>query len=90
MKLHLKLDRTRLLENVTVKTLIDAQEKDVKALRDFLAVFVYDDATNTYLDIVAGTDMINNMTLQQLMESGNEILGGVDNTVVPPLSGKDS
>lgn len=87
-KLHIHMDRERMLDLVTVDEVIGVQEGSIKHIRSVLSRFVLDDTTGDWMSPEEGTALIGQLTLRQLIEAGQEFSRKAEGTAVPPESGK--
>ena len=85
-QIKLKFDAQRMLAEVDLDTFIGAQERQIRAMRNLLAVFVVDE-TGQYMSEVEGRKVVGKLKLGQLQQLTGQIGEAGERAIVPPKNG---
>lgn len=85
-QIKLRFDAQRMLDEVDLDTFIGAQEKQVRAMRNLLAVFVVDE-TGQYVPEAEGRKLVGKLKLGQLSQLTGQIGEAGEKAIVPPKNG---
>ena len=81
-KIKLNVTSARLENYVTVDEVINAQDGDLKAIRDMLARFVVDE-NDEYIPFEDAVKLVGELTIAKLKDAGNSLITAMEVVEVP-------
>lgn len=86
--MEIRLDKNRLLNNVTVDDYIAMSEGDVRTIKKVLSMFVAGE-DGQYLPMDEAEKLIGKLSIKQMLDLGQSLGSDAEDTIVPKVSRAD-